>query len=379
MNVNKTILFVIFLLISSISWCQDETSLGDDEQVVHTINKYITGAAYNQEQDLLDAFLPGANMFLDHPDKPLFILKIEDYAQRAASHNPGQFNGRVTNILSIERFEGIAMAKLEVIIPSMEKRFIDFLLLKKIDEGWKIISKTAASQTSLKQLKKVLLIVSNAQRQGDSELAAGNSFSEVAIAYSGYTSAGYHVDFVSPNGGAIPLAYINPSDSLQLACLYNPDFMYAIKNTKRPSAVFAQDYAIVQFTGGSAPIFDIPQNQDIQDLVMKIYEEHTSVLAAVCHGTSALVNLKKSDGNYLVDGKTVNGVPDSHESKHLPHYQQYPFIIEDVLRQRGAQFRHSALGTAHMEVDGRLVTGQNSLSSWQVTFKSIEISQRSSE
>ncbi|MEO0734180.1 MAG: type 1 glutamine amidotransferase domain-containing protein, partial [Bacteroidota bacterium] len=184
----------------------------------------------------------------------------------------------------------------------------------------------------------------------------------------------YHVDFVSPQGGAVPLSYINPADSLQLAYLYDADFMYALKNTRSPQQVNPDDYAILQFTGGSAPIFDIPQNVAIQRLAMHVYEQNTGVIAAVCHGTAALVDLKTKDGNYLVAGKNVNGYPDSHENKELPHYAQYPFILETVLKERGAKFHHSAIRTPHMEVDGRLVTGQNSLSSAMVTAKSIEVS-----
>ena len=125
-------------------------------------------------------------------------------------------NGRVTNIISIDQFEGIASAKLEVLIPNFGKRFIDLLLLKKLENGWKIISKTAGSEVSERTTNKVLLIVSNATRQGQSGLAAGNSFSEVVLAYDGYQKAGYRVDIVSPLGGQVPLSYINPADSLQL-------------------------------------------------------------------------------------------------------------------------------------------------------------------
>jgi putative intracellular protease/amidase len=180
---------------------------------------------------------------------------------------------------------------------------------------------------------------------------------------------------VTPLGGLAPLAYINPADSLQLHYLYDADFMYGLEHTRKPSDLDASAYQIIQFTGGSAPIFDVPQNESIQRLAMDIYEKHQGVIAAVCHGTAGLVNLKTSDGKYLVAGKNINGVPDRHESKKLPHYAQYPFIIETLLKERGGDFRHSEVGTPHVEIAGRLVTGQNSLSSAMVTQQSIEISQ----
>ena len=57
-----------------------------------------------------------------------------------------------------------------------------------------------------------------------------NSYSEIVNAYDTFKKAGYTVDFVSPKGGSIPLAYINTTDSLQKTYLYNADFMYALKN-----------------------------------------------------------------------------------------------------------------------------------------------------
>lgn len=375
MHIHCLLILVFSLFVINNTQGQTQVIASEEDEIIAVINKYIEGTSYNYPNQLEAAFMPGAQMFLDHKDKPLFIMTIEEYADRVAKSEAGVFNGRVTNILAIDRFEGIATAKLEVIIPGMDRSFIDLLLLKKLEDGWKIISKTAGSAASNKTGEKVLLVLSNTALQGKSTLAAGNSFSEVAIAYDEYQNAGFYVEMMSPLGGKVPLAYINPSDSLQLAHLYNAEFMYSLENTKKPTDINPDDYAIVQFTGGSAPIFDIPENKAIQEIAMHIYEKNQGVIAAVCHGTAALVNLKTSDGEYLVNGKNVNGVPDSHESKELPHYQHYPFIIEEILKERGGKFNHSDIRSPHMEVDGQLVTGQNSLSSKMVTQKSIEVYQ----
>lgn len=220
---------------------------------------------------------------------------------------------------------------------------------------------------------RVLFIVSSKFYQGNSKLTAGNSFSEIIIAYDEFKKAGFEIDFVSPKGGIIPLSYINTSNDLQLAYLYDCNFMYQIKHTLNPDQIIPSDYQIVHYVGGSSPIYDIPQNSKIQKIVMSIYEKYDGVISAVCHGTAGIVHLKTQDGKYLVAGKNVNGVPDSQESKNLPHYQHYPFIIQTLFEERGGNFRFSKIGTPHVEVDGRLVTGQNSLSSKMVATKSIEI------
>ena len=232
--------------------------LSEEDQIRETIGKYDVGTAYNHADMVLEAFMPGADMFLENRDQELWIMKIEEYAGRIANQEAGKFNGRITNILSIDRFGTIATAKLEVIIPTMGRRFIDMLLLKKLENGWKIISKSATSKPSPRHGKKVLMVVSNATQQGNSDLPAGNSFGEMAIAYDEYYKAGYHIDVVSPKGGRVPLAYVNPADSLQSRYLYHADFMYAMANTLAPADIDPNAYQIVQFTGGSAPIyFDI--------------------------------------------------------------------------------------------------------------------------
>jgi len=346
----------------------------EDQAIRSALQGYIYGTTFNDADTVLSSFMPGAPMYLENTrTKELVILTIEEYTVGIRKREPGVDNGRRTHILSIDFFEHIATAKLEVFISGMDRRFIDYLILRKNDGAWKIISKTATSVPieGYRDLK-ALIVLSSAAYQGNSDLPAGNSFSEVAVAYDEYKKAGFHVDFVSPSGGQVPLAYINAGDPFQMDYLMYSDFMYALKHTRSPAQINPDDYQIVQFTGGSAPIFDLPHHHAIQEIAMHIYEKNNGVIAAVCHGSAAIAYLKESDGDYLVKGKVVNGFPDSHERKDLPHYSQYPFILEQVLKEHGADFKYGEKGSAHVEVDGRLVTGQNFQSSALATKKSVE-------
>ncbi|MEX0275414.1 MAG: nuclear transport factor 2 family protein [Flavobacteriaceae bacterium] len=367
---------LLLVLVSSIHG-QNVNAQSETEQISETINLYIEGTAYGYPEKLREAFIPGANMFLDHSDKPLYTMTIEEYAERLAKHSErGKFNGRTTNILSIDRFQGIAMTKLEVLIPSYGRRFIDMLLLKKLNNGWKIISKTAGSELSKRKGDKVLIVTSNVSHKENTDFSTGNSFSEVSIAYFEYQNSGYHVDFISPNGGEIPLAYIDPNDSVHTSALFDPDFMYAISHTKRPSEIDPDEYDIILYTGGSAPIFDIPQNIEIQNIAAHIYEQNKGVIAAVCHGTAGIVNIKMSDGSYLVEGRNVNGYPEAFENKESKLYKSFPFIIENKIQKNGGNFKHGEKAREFHIIDGRLVTGQNFLSSRVVAQKSMEVSRK---
>ncbi len=218
-----------------------------------------------------------------------------------------------------------------------------------------------------------MFIVSNAHFYGDTQLATGNSYSEIVSAYNTFSKAGYTIDFVSPEGGSIPLAYINTSDPLQKKYLYNADFMYALKNTKAPNEISPELYKAVHYVGGGSAMFGVPENKEIQTISMSVYENYDGIISSVCHGTAGIVHLKTKDGNYLVDGKNVNGYPDSFENPKKEYLKQFPFLIQKTIEERGGTFLHSPRNTAHVQVDGNLVTGQNYLSSKGVAEKIIEM------
>ncbi|WP_051983441.1 type 1 glutamine amidotransferase domain-containing protein [Cellulophaga lytica] len=245
-------------------------------------------------------------------------------------------------------------------------------LLKKIKNQWEIISKSAASENSNQQGDKILFIVSNASFYGDSDIATGNSFSEITNAYTTFKNAGYTVDFVSPNGGSIPLTYIDTSDPLQKNLVYNKDFMYALKHTKKPIEIIAKNYKAVHYIGGGSAMYGVPENKDIQKIAMEIYEEHNGIISSVCHGTAGIVNLKTKDGRYVYEGKIVNGYPDSFEKKDAEYFKHWPFLIQKTIEERGGIFQFSKRNTSQVEVQGNLITGQNYLSSKDVALQIIE-------
>ena len=285
----------------------------------------------------------------------------------------GTHNGRIGEILLIDIENNTATAKVEIIAPEKQQRFVDLFLLKKLDNTWKVLSKTATSELANNSGDRVLFIVSNAHFHGDSELPAGVSFSEIVKAYDKFKLAGFTVDFVSPKGGAIPLSYINTSDSIHKQYLYNADFMYAIGNTKTPEQIEPRNYKAVHYVGGNNAMYQVAENVAIQNISMEIYEVHGGIVSSVCHGTAGIVNLKTKDGKYLVDGKRISGYPEAYENQSKAYFKEFPFLIQETIEARGGEFIHSLRNTPHLEVDGRIVTGQNHLSSAIVAEKMIEL------
>ncbi|MGB0891073.1 MAG: nuclear transport factor 2 family protein [Flavobacteriaceae bacterium] len=341
-------------------------------KIEKTLHNYMYGSSYNNKEQIKSAFILDATLYLTGRDGSFKKYTPQEYANFFKNKKSGEFNGRIAKILEVEITKDIATAKVEITGPERKWIYIDLFLLKKLNNEWKIISKTATRVDNPKK-KDILFVVSNAHFYGNTKLPTGNSFSEIVNAYDVFKDAGYNVDFVSPKGGAIPLAYINTSDKEIKEYLYDISFMNKLKNTLKPSEVVASNYSAVQYIGGGAAMFGVPENKEIQKISMDIYENYNGVISSVCHGTAGIVNLKTKDGNYLVNGKRVSGYPDDYENPKKPYFKTFPFLIKKTIQTRGGDFRFTERGKFIVETDGRLVTGQNYQSSKPVSLKIIEI------
>jgi len=367
MNIKSIFLILLYFFSVNVH------AQNDRQQILTTLNNYIEGTSYNKKDVIAKAFYQEALLYLNGKDGELNVVGIEEYISWYDDGKYGEPTGRVGEVLSIDIRGDVATAKAEILFPKRNFRFIDVFLLKKLTNGWRIMSKSANKVDSKASGKRILFIVSNAMFHGNSSVKTGVSFSEIVNAYHVFKEGGYTVDFVSPAGGAIPLSYIDTSQELHKQYLYSNDFMYAIGHTKSPEEITAKHYRAVHYVGGGNAMYGVPENEALQEISMSIYEEFNGVISAVCHGTAGIVNLKTKEGKYLVAGKRVSGYPEAYESPKATHIKQFPFLIQETIEQRKGIFKVSNRGQAHIEVDGRLVTGQNYLSSAQVAKQIIAI------
>lgn len=336
--------------------------LADDRRVAAVIQDYLQGSSYNRPEQLRRAFHPDARLYLSQGASGMREVGVDEYVSWF-SKNLGQFNGRFSRLISTQVEGNIATAKAEILVGKDQARFVDLFLLKRIGEHWQIISKTATRYEAPAHGRQVLLAVSNVGTMPGTQLSAGNSFAELIHAYAAFRDAGYGVQFVSPEGGAVPLAYIDTRDPEHKARIYDGDFMWALANTRKPEDVSAGDYAALMYIGGSAAMYGVADHPGLRALATRIYEQQGGIVSAVCHGSAGLVDLALSDGTPLVSGKRVTGYPDAFEDKGAPYYKTFPFSIEQRLQERKGLFRYGARNSSHVEVDGRLITGMN----WQST------------
>jgi len=104
-------------------------------------------------------------------------------------------------------------------------------------------------------------------------------------------------------------------------------------------------------------MFDLPENAETQGLTKAIYEQG-GIAAAVCHGPCGLVNVKLSNGKYLLEGKECTGFTNAEEEA-TGFTKEMPFLLETRMKERGGKFTSAGLWQAKVCVSDRVATGQN--------------------
>jgi len=217
--------------------------------------------------------------------------------------------------------------------------------------------------------RKVLFALTSHGELGDSGRATGYYVPEVAHPAEVFRKADYEIAFVSVAGGESPKDGVKPDDSVVANFLADPDTAAQLANTPTPAQLKPADYDVIYFAGGHGAMWDFPDSDELATLAAGIYE-NGGVVAAVCHGPAALVNLRLSDGSYLVDGKNVSSFTDEEETA-VGLAGVVPFLLESKLVERGAKHTKAPNFAEHAVADQRLVTGQNPASAAKVAELTI--------
>lgn len=125
-------------------------------------------------------------------------------------------------------------------------------------------------------------------------------------------------------------------------------------------------------------MFDLACHEANHGITRDLWEAG-KIVSAVCHGPAAVVNVRLSDGSYLVAGTKVNGFRNSEEVAFTTACGM-PFILEGALGEHageeyGGEFVSGEIGAEKVVVgkDGRLITGQNPASAGRVTTAILKV------
>lgn len=130
------------LLFTAVLAFQLATAQSECANVETALQKYMEGSSYNKPELLESAFTENATLYLTGKDG-FKLYTPKEYVAFFKDAEKGKFNGRDAKVLAIEVVKDIATAKVEIAGPKRKWVYIDLFLLKKFEDGWKIISKTA--------------------------------------------------------------------------------------------------------------------------------------------------------------------------------------------------------------------------------------------
>lgn len=219
-------------------------------------------------------------------------------------------------------------------------------------------------------MKKVLIIVSNANAIGPNKRRTGNFLPEVAHPYAEFDRANYQIDFASLTGDVPFLDALHlAADPDNLAFLVGKGWA-AMQKAAKLSNVDVSAYDAIFVPGGLAPMVDMPEDPLLKKVVKETYERN-AVVGAVCHGPVSLLNAKLSDGSYIVNGKNISSFTTAEEDNYAR--ADVPFDLQTALTRQGAIYHTAEPWAAFSIADGNLVTGQNPASGKGVAEKMIKI------
>ncbi|KUJ79204.1 type 1 glutamine amidotransferase domain-containing protein [Microbulbifer flavimaris] len=212
---------------------------------------------------------------------------------------------------------------------------------------------------------KVLMVLTSHDQLGETGNKTGFWLEEFASPYYVFRDAGAEITLASPKGGQPPLDPKSDEPDFQTAATerFKKDeaAQQALANTVRLAEVRADDFDTVFYPGGHGPLWDLAESEDSRSLIEAFYQAGKPV-AAVCHAPGVFRHTRDADGKSLVAGKKVTGFSNSEEAA-VELTDVVPFLVEDMLKDKGGVYSRGDDWQSHVVEDGLLITGQNPASS----------------
>ena len=168
--------------------------------------------------------------------------------------------------------------------------------------------------------KHVLLVLTSHSDLGGVR-PTGFYVDEAAHPWQVFRRMGFTVGLASIAGGVPPQDGRHPGDPVQEQFLHDADISRQLVNTHALAQVNANRYDAVLFVGGHGVMWDFPNNSAVNAVGRNIWERG-GIVAAVCHGPAALVDMTLSDGSYLIAGRQVTGFTNGEEQ----NLGRYPWL-----------------------------------------------------
>ncbi|MFG0247971.1 MAG: type 1 glutamine amidotransferase domain-containing protein [Phycisphaeraceae bacterium JB051] len=207
----------------------------------------------------------------------------------------------------------------------------------------------------------VLMLVTQADKMTSGK-PTGLWLEEYAVPYNLFITQGFNVTTATLNGGKVPIdARSKPNDQQAKAW---QDAIKQLQTTRALSKVDLDKFDAIVIPGGHGVMFDLADSKQATQAI-ETFVKNDKLIAAICHGPAALVNVKTPKGKPLVHNRDVTGFSDSEEAA-VKLTKDMPFLLETRLRELGGKVTTTSNFQPHAVQSGNLITGQNPASSHAV-------------
>lgn len=205
----------------------------------------------------------------------------------------------------------------------------------------------------------VVLMLSTGADRMTSGKPTGLWLEEFTVPYNAFVQAGFQVIVATPQGGPAPVdPRSNPTPEQAKAW---SEATERLRQTLPLAKVDPAGLDAIYIPGGHGAMFDLAGDAQTAKLIADL-DARGKVIASVCHGPAALVNVKRADGQPFVAGRTISAFTDE-EERAAQLDREMPFLLETRLRELGATVATKPKFTSQAVRDRNLITGQNPMSS----------------
>lgn len=212
---------------------------------------------------------------------------------------------------------------------------------------------------------KILMVLTSHDQLGDTGKKTGFWLEEFAAPYYVMKDAGADITLASPKGGQPPLdpKSDEPDAQTEATDRFKADqtAQQLLASTTPLSHIDPAGFDAVFYPGGHGPLWDLAEDRDSIALI-EAFAAKDRPIGVVCHAPGVLRHVKGRDGQPLVKGRKVTGFTNSEEEA-VGLTDVVPFLVEDMLAERGGLYEKGADWGVYVVTDGKLVTGQNPASS----------------
>lgn len=255
---------------------------------------------------------------------------------------------------------------------------------------------TSSTFTSAAISKNVLMVLTSFDGTANSH-PTGFWAEELVKPYKLFIDKGHKVTLASPKGGHPPVdpgsinAGIVGTEMSKHVQSFLKSITRELNHTKRLSELSASNFDAIFIVGGHGAIWDLVKNDALTNILLEMDKEN-KVIAAICHGPAAFVNVRHENGDHLLKGHLVTGFSYQEEKlinlieyvESSPMKEQLENLLEDATGKNGQvvgnigshQYKVSSgyisekPWSSFSIISGNIVTGQNPSSSL-ITAKNV--------